>query len=182
MILMLRSLILVAAVTASLFYLGQDVSARGRRGGCHGGGCGSSCGSGGCGGGGCGASSCGGGGCGGYAMAGYAAPMMASGGMMASNGTMMASATPSGNTAQLVINLPADAKLSLDGQTMSGTSPVRVFQTPDLAPGSDYSYSLRAEITRNGQTQVVVRRATVRAGEETRVDMTIPVSTTNPGQ
>jgi uncharacterized protein (TIGR03000 family) len=76
--------------------------------------------------------------------------------------------------ATLVVSLPADARLTIDGDATSSTSDVRVFTSPALESGRDFSYTLKAEIVRDGTTQSVTRTVTVRAGEETRVTLNIP--------
>jgi uncharacterized protein (TIGR03000 family) len=168
---MLRTLLLVTAVASTMLVFGHEVTARGGRGGrggCGGGSCGG--GSGGCYSGG-GYSGCGGGGCytgmgggcvGGGCGSGICAIPVAPAQMQ------MASASP----ATLVVSLPADAVLTVDGQATNSTSSVRVFHTPVLETGADYAYTLRAEVVRDGQSQLIVRQVTLRAGQETRVSLT----------
>jgi uncharacterized protein (TIGR03000 family) len=79
---------------------------------------------------------------------------------------------PASAEARLVVSVPSDATLTVDGQVTTSTSTVRVLRTPALAQGSDYAYTLKAEVVRNGQAQSIVRQVTVRAGQETRVDLT----------
>jgi uncharacterized protein (TIGR03000 family) len=76
--------------------------------------------------------------------------------------------------ATIVATLPADAKLTIDEQPTVSTSSTRVFATPPLESGRDYHYTLKAEIVRDGKLQSVIRRVTVRAAEETRVNLEIP--------
>jgi uncharacterized protein (TIGR03000 family) len=78
-----------------------------------------------------------------------------------------ARATP----ATIVATLPADAKLSIDGKPTVSTSGTRVFVTPPLESGHDFSYTLQVERLREGVMESVTRQVTVRAGEETRVDL-----------
>ena len=73
--------------------------------------------------------------------------------------------------ATIQVNLPADAKLSVDGYQTTSTSSNRTFVSPELAAGMDYTYTLTAEIIRNGKPVVTSKRITVRAGEETRVSL-----------
>jgi uncharacterized protein (TIGR03000 family) len=73
--------------------------------------------------------------------------------------------------ATLIVSLPADAKLVIDDTLTSSTSAERTFVTPALTPGADYKYTLKADVTRNGQTVHVEEKVTVRAGEETRVSL-----------
>jgi uncharacterized protein (TIGR03000 family) len=75
--------------------------------------------------------------------------------------------------ATLVVTLPPDAKLTIDGKAMNAqsNSPNRIFTTPPLETGWDYGYKLRAEVVQNGQRRVLNREVTIRPGEETRVNM-----------
>ena len=45
--------------------------------------------------------------------------------------------------ARLFVNLPADAKLTIDGEVTTSTSEERIFVSPELAPGKSYSYNRR---------------------------------------
>jgi uncharacterized protein (TIGR03000 family) len=161
---------------------------RGHRGhGCHGG-CSGSCsgyyscsGYGGCYGG-CYGGACYGGACyGGACTGGY--PGCAGGGMM------MAPGGPAGEKikempkekekgkeevlapATIVLSLPADAQVTLDGVVTTSTSASRTFVTPDLTPGTEFVYTLSAKIVRDGETRSVTQKVSVRAGEESRVNL-----------
>jgi uncharacterized protein (TIGR03000 family) len=74
--------------------------------------------------------------------------------------------------ATLVVELPEDAKLTIDGAPTASTSSVRTFVTPDLAPQKEFSYTLQAQIVRDGHTLTASERVQVRAGQETRVSLT----------
>jgi uncharacterized protein (TIGR03000 family) len=67
--------------------------------------------------------------------------------------------------AQLVVELPAEAKLYVDDHLMNTASKRRVFNTPTLKPGQTYYYIVRAELSRNGQTYSSSRRVIIRPGE-----------------
>jgi uncharacterized protein (TIGR03000 family) len=73
--------------------------------------------------------------------------------------------------ARIVVTLPADAKLTFDDRATRSTSEKRIFATPELAPGKNYTYTVRAEIVRDGQIHSMAQQITVRAGEETQVNM-----------
>jgi uncharacterized protein (TIGR03000 family) len=79
---------------------------------------------------------------------------------------------PTAAPATLVVSLPAEARLTIDGATTRSTTSTRLFVSPTLQPGQDYVYTLRAEIVRDGQTVAQEQRVTVRAGEETQVPFT----------
>jgi uncharacterized protein (TIGR03000 family) len=70
----------------------------------------------------------------------------------------------------VVVQLPADASLTVDGTQVPLTSETRTLVTPELKPGQDYHYTLRASANRDGQLVTRMKRVTVRAGAETVVD------------
>jgi uncharacterized protein (TIGR03000 family) len=76
----------------------------------------------------------------------------------------------------LVVNLPADAQLTIDGAATVSTSDTRVFVSPPLQLGQEYSYTLTATITRDGEAKSITQEVTVRAGEETRVTLPVPAT------
>jgi uncharacterized protein (TIGR03000 family) len=86
---------------------------------------------------------------------------------------------PSGTSAAspaatIVVSLPADAKLLIDDSPTTSTGPSRVFVTPELAPGRDFHYTLKAEVVRDGQPITLEKQVTVHAGRETPVTLTLP--------
>jgi uncharacterized protein (TIGR03000 family) len=87
--------------------------------------------------------------------------------------------------ARLLVQVPADAKLYIDGRLMKSTSPSRVFTTPVLQPGQLYFYEVRAEMVRDGQVVRETRRVLVRSGQDSRAvfaDPTTPVAKKNGAQ
>jgi uncharacterized protein (TIGR03000 family) len=75
--------------------------------------------------------------------------------------------------ATILVTLPAEAKLTVDGAPTTSTSSERRLVSPTLQPGREYYYTLTAEISRDGQAPIrQTQRITVRAGEETRVPFT----------
>ncbi len=79
----------------------------------------------------------------------------------------------------VVVKLPAEAKLFVDGVACPLTSAQRSFDTPPLEPGKTYYYSLKAETIREGRSVAETKRVTVRAGQETVVEFeSKPVVTT----
>jgi uncharacterized protein (TIGR03000 family) len=180
---MKKYLLIVAIAALVVLADGQLASAgrRGGRGGCGGGGCGG----GGCGGGGCGyyggyvgCSTCGG--QGGYVMGG--ARVSAGTGYTCANGMCSISggtAVVQGNEAQatLVVNLPADATLTIDDEKTTSTSGNRVFVTPPLESGREFHYTLMAKVVRDGKVQTTTQQVAVRAGEVSRVELTVPATT-----
>jgi uncharacterized protein (TIGR03000 family) len=73
--------------------------------------------------------------------------------------------------ATIQVDLPEDARLTFDGESTASTGSHRVFFSPPLARGREYSYTLRAERIRRGERTSLTKTITVRAGEETRVDL-----------
>jgi uncharacterized protein (TIGR03000 family) len=72
-------------------------------------------------------------------------------------------------SARLTVELPADAKLFVDGfETTTTGASIRTFSTPELEAGQDYFYVLKIETNRDGKTIAETKQVTVRAGEETR--------------
>jgi uncharacterized protein (TIGR03000 family) len=74
--------------------------------------------------------------------------------------------------ARLIVTLPADAKLYVDGKPMRTLSERRVFHSPQLAPGQLYYYNLRAEVVRDGRTITREQRVVVRGGSVTQTSFT----------
>lgn len=74
--------------------------------------------------------------------------------------------------ATIVVTLPAEAKLMVDGNATRSTSDRRTFTTPALEAGETFVYSLRAEIVVNGEVAVQTQDVTVRSGETTQVSFT----------
>lgn len=74
-------------------------------------------------------------------------------------------------TATVVVTLPSDAKLTINGWTSKNTTGTRRFRSPPLEQGKEYFYTVRAEVVQNGQTIVQTREVAVRAGQETRVPL-----------
>lgn len=71
-----------------------------------------------------------------------------------------------GNRALVSIEVPADAKVYIDGNLMKSTGEKRVFQTPELASGKAYFYDVKAEVIRDGKAVVQDQRVVIRAGSD----------------
>jgi uncharacterized protein (TIGR03000 family) len=76
--------------------------------------------------------------------------------------------------ARLLVVLPANATLRVDDYLTRSTSSVRQFETPVLAPGQDYHYTLTAEIDLDGARVSHSQRIRVRAGELSRAIIAFP--------
>src|SRR6516162_342210 len=67
-------------------------------------------------------------------------------------------------SATLVVRLPADARLEIDGTATRQTGSVRRFQSPPLEPGKKYVYVVTALIEPNNYTKITrTRKVTVTA-------------------
>jgi uncharacterized protein (TIGR03000 family) len=171
----MKKFLMMAAVAAvALLADSQLASARGRcGGGRHGCGCGGGGGMmmGGCGMGGCGMmmGGCGMGGCGmGGGMMGGCC--MGGGYGMGGAGYVQATSTE----ATLIVNLPDNATLTIDGQETTSTSAQRVFVTPALEEGKEYEYTLKAKVERNGKVQMATAKVTIRPGQTSQVELKVP--------
>jgi uncharacterized protein (TIGR03000 family) len=73
------------------------------------------------------------------------------------------------NRALIVAQVPADADLYIDGVRVALGSTRRVITSPDLQPGRDYVYTLKARTIRNGKEAARTKQVTVRPGTVTNV-------------
>jgi uncharacterized protein (TIGR03000 family) len=74
------------------------------------------------------------------------------------------------NQATVIVQVPADARLYVDGERVDRSATTHRFLTPPLEMGRGYFYTLKAEATRNGQTVSQAQRVIVRASQVSRVD------------
>lgn len=89
---------------------------------------------------------------------------------------------PTSESARLIIHLPADARLYVDGvATRTMGQEVRTYRTPELEYGQEYVYTLKMEIDRDGKTLTETKRIFVRAGQasEARFDEPTPAVAAN---
>lgn len=70
----------------------------------------------------------------------------------------------------MLVSLPADAKLAIDGHVTTSTSTERSFVSPALEAGKDYQYTITAELVRDGKNVTESKTIVVRAGETTSVN------------
>jgi uncharacterized protein (TIGR03000 family) len=85
-------------------------------------------------------------------------------------------AAPVNTQASIVVSLPAEAKLTIDGNPTTSTSSRRVFVTPELPVGRTFNYTLKAEVAVGGRTEVITKVVTVQAGGETQALLELPAS------
>jgi uncharacterized protein (TIGR03000 family) len=81
-----------------------------------------------------------------------------------------ANAAPAPRT-QITVRLPADAKLFVDDLACPLTSATRTFETPPLEAGRAYTYTFKAEVTRNGKVLTTTQRLRFDAGKPLEVDL-----------
>ena len=72
--------------------------------------------------------------------------------------------------ARITVELPEDAKLTVDGVACPLTTTKRVLETPKLQAGQSYYYTLQAQVIRNGETITESRRVVFESDKNVRVD------------
>jgi uncharacterized protein (TIGR03000 family) len=73
--------------------------------------------------------------------------------------------------AMIRVELPEDARLTIDGMSTVSTGASRLFISPSLERGREFTYTLRAERSQGDKPVRASKTITVRAGEETQVDL-----------
>jgi len=81
--------------------------------------------------------------------------------------------TQSAAPATIIVSLPADARLFVDGASTTSTSDRRTLVTPELAFGTTYAYTMRVEIVRDGQVQSQSQQVNVIAGQTATVQFNL---------
>jgi uncharacterized protein (TIGR03000 family) len=69
------------------------------------------------------------------------------------------------DNAKLILEVPANAKLYIDGNLTKSANEVRHFYTPTLEPGQLYFYDVRVEFEKDGRTVRQDKRVYVKAGD-----------------
>lgn len=75
----------------------------------------------------------------------------------------------SSNDGLLAIDLPADAKVYVNGTETRTPGTHREYVSRGLERNTDYSYDIRAVVVRDGKSLEETRKVTVRAGKATRI-------------
>ncbi len=75
--------------------------------------------------------------------------------------------------AVLHVRLPADARLSVDGQKTKQTGALRRFFSPPLDPGKSYHYTFEWTYRQDGKSVTGKKIVNVRAGDDKDVDLTV---------
>jgi uncharacterized protein (TIGR03000 family) len=77
---------------------------------------------------------------------------------------------PAANKTTLILNVPADAKVTLGGAETKQTGTVREFSTEKLTAGDKWeNYTIRVETMINGEIKVAEKTVTVNAGDTTEL-------------
>jgi uncharacterized protein (TIGR03000 family) len=81
------------------------------------------------------------------------------------------STVPVGSTsATLIVTVPADAKVWFNDTPTTSSGQFREFDTPPLAPGKRYTYTVRARWKENGHEVTQTQQVQVTAGVHLHVD------------
>jgi uncharacterized protein (TIGR03000 family) len=78
--------------------------------------------------------------------------------------------TESSNTATIIVNVPSQANVTIDGTPTQSTSEVRYFESPTLKAGQTYSYTIEASFQKDGAPVKVSKQVSFSAGKTVRVD------------
>ncbi|MFM8934108.1 MAG: TIGR03000 domain-containing protein [Gemmataceae bacterium] len=84
----------------------------------------------------------------------------------ATKGTPGKGQVSTGLKARVIVELPQDAKLVVDGTETLSSGARREFSTPVLEAGQNYFYELTAVVEVDGKPQTMTKKVVVRAGEE----------------
>jgi uncharacterized protein (TIGR03000 family) len=68
--------------------------------------------------------------------------------------------------ARLVLTVPADAVVRLNGQRMTVTGTERKYLVPQVEPGKAYRYTVQVDVTRDGRTLSATAEPRIAAGAE----------------
>jgi uncharacterized protein (TIGR03000 family) len=73
--------------------------------------------------------------------------------------------------ARIELNVPENAKVTINGMNVAGTNSVRYFATRDLATDAKETYSVTVEVVQNGKTLSATENLIVKGGETTSVSI-----------
>jgi uncharacterized protein (TIGR03000 family) len=73
-------------------------------------------------------------------------------------------------SSRITVKLPPSARLFVNDDPCPLTSDTRSFNTPSLKPDRQYSYTLRAEIDRGGQTFSEIKKVVFESGKPVTVE------------
>jgi uncharacterized protein (TIGR03000 family) len=81
------------------------------------------------------------------------------------------------NTAHVTVRVAAEAEIWFNGTKMTSTGPKREFYSPELTPGREYSYDIRARWKESGHEVTQALTINVSAGAWIPVDFPLPPTT-----
>ena len=73
--------------------------------------------------------------------------------------------------AQLIVKLPADARVELMGRPMRATGEVRTYNTVELQPGAVFGCPIHIEVERDGKVVTVDAKQLLRAGDRVELEV-----------
>jgi uncharacterized protein (TIGR03000 family) len=79
-------------------------------------------------------------------------------------------------TAHIAMRMPVSAEVWFDGEKKDSTGEFRVFRSPPLTPGHQYTYEVRARWNENGREVTQTQKVTVTAGGDVTIDFPAPDS------
>jgi uncharacterized protein (TIGR03000 family) len=79
------------------------------------------------------------------------------------------------NAVLIAVRVPANAEIWFDGNKTSQTGQVRLFTTPPLEPGHEYSYEVHARWNESGHEVDRTRKVTVHAGDRIGLNFLMPM-------
>ena len=88
---------------------------------------------------------------------------------------------PEGNTsyrtgqAFVTVNVPADAKVFVNGMATTSTDTTRQYVSRGLVSGYNYTYEVRVEVTRDGRVVEETKTLNLRAGDNSELAFNMPV-------
>jgi uncharacterized protein (TIGR03000 family) len=88
--------------------------------------------------------------------------------------------SPTDNRAHVRVQVPANAVVWFNGTRTELTGSSREFNSPNLTPGKEYTYTVRASWDQNGRQVSQTQNIDVSAGSE--IDLTFPRSTNGSGR
>jgi uncharacterized protein (TIGR03000 family) len=83
-------------------------------------------------------------------------------------------------SATLTVRVPADARVFVNGLATTSTGSVRRYVSNGLRDGYNYTYSIRAEIVRDGQTITETQAVKLQAGDAPSVEFAMNAANAEP--
>jgi uncharacterized protein (TIGR03000 family) len=111
----------------------------------------------------------------GYALLAVAVLVLTAGGARAdADADQRATPMPDGQQAEIVMNVPLDALIFIDGQRTYNSGLTRLFVTPPLASGRRYYYDVKVTWVEGNRAREYTRHLSFHAGERVAVNLARP--------